>query len=526
MVETLVAATQLTNNATEPNNDESGSCPFEGPEKLLEIWFLPAPDVNDAQQTTDANESSATRSGLRTVDRKIWEDMLDIVKCKVLSVVLGREMDAYLLRSVSTSQNPSVTCIASLFIWRLLIPNMILISVFFNIATIPSISHANELHDIRNLPYASESSFFVFPHKLILKTCGTTLNLLGLPRILAIARQHCGYDKVWRCFYSRKSFMFPERQVGPHREWRNEVEYLDALFDDGAAYTVGKVNGDHWLLYMTSPPEEEVREEEAEISQEEATSSPLSDALPQAFVGQDYTLELMMTKLAAPGRRPFLFLEEDVNTLISNSSTSAANLDGDALSKHKGALVSQHLGIDSIFPSSSTNLDSYAFEPCGYSANALVDGGNGTEEGYFTIHVTPEEGWSYASFECNVPSHPSRGGTKVGEEENKDKMPDLETLIQRVVNIFQPGHISLTLFVSNSTPPTPQTLPVPLADVQDAANTSQLHHHYNEEPTAVEIAQRAFRQALLPKGYKRTDKINYEFGGYDLAFATFQTVKK
>lgn len=48
--------------------------------------------------------------------------------------------------------------------------------------------------------------------------------------------------------------MFPERQPGPHREWSNEVEYLDALFSNGAAYTVGKVNGDHWLLYITSPP--------------------------------------------------------------------------------------------------------------------------------------------------------------------------------------------------------------------------------------------------------------------------------
>lgn len=320
--------------------------------------------------------------------------------------------------------------------------------------------------------------------------------------------------------------MFPERQIGPHREWRNEVEYLDALFNDGAAYTVGKVNGDHWLLYMTSPPEEEVEQVEDESSPEEAVPPPLVEGLPQAFVGQDYTLELMMTKLAAPGRRPFLFLEDDVKALTSNSTTSISDLDADALSKHKGSLVSQHLGIDSIFPSSFTDLDSYAFEPCGYSANALVDGGDGTEEGYFTIHVTPEEGWSYASFECNVPSHPSRGGVKDDKEEKKDEMPDLETLIQRVVNIFQPGNISLTLFVSNSTPASPQTLPVPLAESQDAVHTSQLHHHYNEEPTSVEIAQRAFRQALLPKGYRRTDKINYEFGGYDLAFATFQTVKK
>jgi hypothetical protein len=36
--------------------------------------------------------------GLRRVPRDVWEEMLDIVKCKVLSVVEGEEIDAYLLR--------------------------------------------------------------------------------------------------------------------------------------------------------------------------------------------------------------------------------------------------------------------------------------------------------------------------------------------------------------------------------------------------------------------------------------------
>ena len=44
----------------------------------------------------------------------------------------------------------------------------------------------------------SESSLFVAPHLVILKTCGTTLNLLGLYRIIEIARQYCGFHNVWR----------------------------------------------------------------------------------------------------------------------------------------------------------------------------------------------------------------------------------------------------------------------------------------------------------------------------------------
>lgn len=75
-----------------------------------------------------------------------------------------------------------------------------------------------------------ESSLFVAPHVLILKTCGTTLNLLGLYRIIEIAREYCGFNNVWRCFYSRKSFFFPERQQGPHRDWRDEVQFLDSVF--------------------------------------------------------------------------------------------------------------------------------------------------------------------------------------------------------------------------------------------------------------------------------------------------------
>jgi S-adenosylmethionine decarboxylase len=69
------------------------TAPFEGPEKLLEIWFATSiSSICDALCTN-------CRCGLRKVRRQSWEAMLDIVKCKVLSVVEGDQMDAYLLRS-------------------------------------------------------------------------------------------------------------------------------------------------------------------------------------------------------------------------------------------------------------------------------------------------------------------------------------------------------------------------------------------------------------------------------------------
>lgn len=412
-------------------DDQAPSGPFEGPEKLLEIWFAPSPaHIPDASTTADG------KFGLRRVPRDVWAEMLDIVKCKILSVVQGNEMDAYLL---------------------------------------------------------SESSFFVSPHRLILKTCGTTLNLLGLPRILEIARDYASLPSVYQCFYSRKAFMFPERQQGPHRDWRAEVQYLDEIFHNGAAYTIGKVNGDHWLLYITNPGD-----------RASTSSSPIVVPRPLAEVEaslrtragdiritQDYTIEILMTHLSPSASEPFVTSSSSLGDAANNPSEHAAAL-------------SSAVGISGLFPPQLTTLDGYSFSPCGYSCNALLKWRDsaGTDpdengEGYYTIHVTPEEGWSYASFECNVPlpTHPSP---------NSNNIPDLKTLIRRVVNIFQPGRLTVTLFISS-----------------DDNNAEE-----DSGGNAIEAAQRAFKAALMTPGgegglYRRTDKINYEFGGYDLAFATF-----
>jgi len=107
--------------------------PFEGPEKLLALRF--APNVESLPECQRAMVERGTRLGgrigLRRVPKSTWESMLDLVKCKVLSVETSPDVDAYLL---------------------------------------------------------SESSMFVYPHKLILKTCGTTTLLFGLDRLIRIAK--------------------------------------------------------------------------------------------------------------------------------------------------------------------------------------------------------------------------------------------------------------------------------------------------------------------------------------------------
>ncbi len=284
--------------------------------------------------------------------------------------------------------------------------------------------------------------------------------------------------------------MFPDRQHGPHRDWKQEVEFLDNLFSNGAAYTIGKVNGDHWLLYLTSPtihPSKPVNQ------------IPASDP--------DYTIEILMSDLSPTAREAFIFPQ--LNGAITPSVCAK--------------LVSDKIGISDIFPPRLTTLDAYAFTPCGYSANALIrwdeqtsaifpnDHKKQSGEGYYSIHVTPEPDWSYASFECNVPLPVNSPSTPTFDPSLD--IPDLTSLVARVVSIFRPARLTVTLFISNRDNGV-------TADIDDICGVSP-----------VEAAQRAFHVALTSqnsgasfggRAYRRTDKINYEFGGYDLAFSSFE----
>jgi S-adenosylmethionine decarboxylase len=167
-----------------PNDNLPTSSGFEGPEKLLEIWFskpsadyiqqiklngLDSMTLQDSVATLDPSAPSASatkKEGLRLVDRSVWEEMLNIVQCRVLSALHNEYADAYLL---------------------------------------------------------SESSMFVHSYRLTLKTCGTTTLLHSIEKILEIAREHCQLDKIEAVFYSRKAFLFPEQQTFPHGSWSDEV---------------------------------------------------------------------------------------------------------------------------------------------------------------------------------------------------------------------------------------------------------------------------------------------------------------
>lgn len=122
-------------------------------------------------------------------------------------------------------------------------------------------------------------------------------------------------------YYSRKRFGRPDLQKSPHSSFEEEVEYLQDMFNGGAAYALGKLNGQCWYLYTLNRP--------------------------VSIIEPDQTLEIIMTKLDPEVMK--IFTRE-----VSNSSE-------DATKRSK---------IDTLFPNAI--LDAYLFDPCGYSVNAIL----------------------------------------------------------------------------------------------------------------------------------------------------------
>ncbi|KAK4054035.1 spermidine resistance protein [Microbotryomycetes sp. JL221] len=462
--------------------DDSSPGPFEGPEKLLELWFSPSehdvpptPASTPARVTANGLSSSSTNlkpshkmNGLRSVGKTVWDSMLDEVQCKVLSVIEGEDVDAYLL---------------------------------------------------------SESSMFVWPHKLILKTCGTTTLLLGIPTLLRIASEMCGFNGVWRCFYSRKTFMFPERQRGPHKDWAQEVDFLDQLFQNSSAYTVGRMNGDHWLLYLT-PPQDDVLNPNAlassnalppsspsvplanlstSLSKELSIPHPNHVSAPSYFPPRppsrpDQTLEILMTQLHPSACASFYHPTASSSTPYKSPllATDAGDADAHALGKQ----LSDELGITALMPEAT--IDSFLFTPCGYSANAVQG------DRYATIHVTPEPEYSYASFETNLDFAQDDDGVSRSRSGQLLGPQSLQELVENVLSIFKPNKMSITLFVSE------EEEEEEFDQQQQNGQLVDAHHSKRHDDLTMIL------KPDLLTSYKRTDRIIYSYEGYSLAYLCFE----
>jgi len=144
-----------------------------------------------------------------------------------------------------------------------------------------------------------------------------------------------------------------------------------------------------------------------------SAASPLMGA-PVAGQGKQgdpvLTLEVCMTKLDAEAAGRFFF--------------------GEAESKRVDAkAVTTESGIQELLPLSS--IDDFCFTPCGYSMNGIEEGKHST------IHITPEDGFSYASFEARGYAHDTT---------------DLKELLANVLSIFKPGCVSVALHADGQVP--------------------------------------------------------------------------
>lgn len=243
----------------------------------------------------------------------------------------------------------------------------------------------------------SESSLFVYRHKLVMKTCGTTTLLRCIGTILGYA-DDMGMELTW-LGYSRKNLFNPNAQQWPHSSFGDEMKYLDThekLQDRlrGMGYIMGPLTGDHWFVYVANHEPQGVP---AAIMQ---SASP-----PVLNMGEN---------------PPPMFNERTINLMMFDMAPSVARLFFLENCPEGGKEMTRVSGISELCPGAT--IDETSFSPCGYSMNAIL------HDAYYTIHVTPEPECSYVSFETNV------------------VMMTYDALVRNVLRVFKPIRFLLTTF--------------------------------------------------------------------------------
>ena len=316
---------------------------FEGPEKTLEVCFRvknqeenisSVGEFSLAQVESEGGDNAAKKIGLRQLDRKELDRICARARCTILSSVSNQYLDAYVL---------------------------------------------------------SESSLFIYPYLLVLKTCGTTTLLRCIGTLIELGRK-LGLEIDW-VGYSRKNFNFPGDQAFPHQSFHQELDYLYSHKSlcqrlDGDGYTLGPVTDDHWFVF---------------VADQTIRSGGLSE-------DTDRVLNIMMFDIDEEVAKVFYYDAYENNV-------EGESKDDEVKRISKAQTVDS--GINELCPGSS--IDPRAFEPCGYSMNAILF------RSYSTMHITPESGSSYASFETN------------------QKLTSYRSLISNVIRSFRPKRFVMTL---------------------------------------------------------------------------------
>jgi S-adenosylmethionine decarboxylase len=344
---------------------------FEGPEKLLELWF------SSSEENLPLNWPL---NGLRDIPLFEIEKLLEIVNCQILSKISSKSMDAYLL---------------------------------------------------------SESSLFIYSNKLILKTCGTTTTLLCLDYLIKLITKYLDSNynlekfksNIFRVFYSHRSFLFPERQNPIHQSWDSELNYLNHYFNE-STHSTHILNANYNNNNNNDKTNEGEKQKEKEKEEEEESwhlyingnINNIDENNNNNNNSNDITIEILMSDLDIKNAENFQLLTnkdklqildpktEDLGHLLGNYMMNNCNLN---------KILKNQENINSI------KHDAFAFTPCGFSSNSIINNNN-----YYTIHITPESGWSYASFETNY---------------SPLDLNDMNKIVSNVVNSVKPGKFSLVI---------------------------------------------------------------------------------
>jgi S-adenosylmethionine decarboxylase len=189
----------------------------------------------------------------------------------------------------------------------------------------------------------SESSMFVYDCNILLITCGQTTVLSVLPSITALAQDlDMQLDYMQ---YSHSNFRYPMLQSSPYSNIEIETSYMKTVDRDVQFTEVACTKNLSWYCWTVFQRAHKVR--------------PI------------YTLYL-----------------EDIDRQVALQYTQHTI-------ERSGVHILEHAKLLTILQELGTLLDAYAFHPCGLSAN----GENKSQDGHWTLHVTPEPCNSFVSLE-------------------------------------------------------------------------------------------------------------------------------
>ena len=208
----------------------------------------------------------------------------------------------------------------------------------------------------------SESSLFVWDHRLLMLTCGKTSLVHALLSLLKKAPP----EDVQVLFYQRKNELSPRLQK---TSFMDDFQKIRKKIP-GQAFCFGSPDEHHFYLFHSF--------------------SPCLPARP------DRTIEILMYDLDDSVKEVFF--------------------------KGGGAKeIQQKIPLHRLFK--NAQIDDHAFKPRGYSLNGLSG-----KNGYYAIHVTPQNPGFYVSFETNITEQ------------------SLEETIHQVVSLFKPFSVDVVVF--------------------------------------------------------------------------------